>query len=409
MGDPRWGKLHRCRNHHLHADQERQERLRRLSNLEYLSSKTFDSFLTFRPGYTPTQINNLESNLRVVHGYACKPEGWLLLEGGYGCGKTHLAAAVGNYCLSQGQQVIFLTTPDLLDHLRSTYSPNSDVGYDETFDRLRSVYLLILDDLGVENPSEWAQEKLYQLINHRYATRQPTVITTNGLTKKIDPRIASRLRDSFVTRLTFDVPDFRDTIQLDASASRSRLDLYHAMALGNFDAHSYLNRDQYENLQKIYQVVGEFAQNPSGWIFIIGEHGTGKTHLAAGAANQVSQKLGRNVLFFDVADLMSDLRSTFDSQSAISFEKLVVDLQDVDLLVLENLPADNGKNSWTQEKLFQILEVRYVRRSPTILTSSEPLEKIAVRLRVRLLDQRVCRVFTILAPPFVLRPRKNQP
>lgn len=345
----------------------------------------------------------------MVHGYACKPEGWLLLEGGYGCGKTHLAAAVGNYCLSQGQQVIFLTTPDLLDHLRSTYSPNSDVGYDETFDRLRSVYLLILDDLGVENPSEWAQEKLYQLINHRYATRQPTVITTNGLTKKIDPRIASRLRDSFVTRLTFDVPDFRDTIQLDASASRSRLDLYHAMTLGNFDAHSYLNRDQYENLQKIYQVVGEFAQNPSGWIFIIGEHGTGKTHLAAGAANQVSQKLGRNVLFFDVADLMSDLRSTFDSQSAISFEKLVVDLQDVDLLVLENLPADNGKNSWTQEKLFQILEVRYVRRSPTILTSSEPLEKIAVRLRVRLLDQRVCRVFTILAPPFVLRPRKNQP
>ncbi|MCS6835235.1 MAG: ATP-binding protein [Anaerolineae bacterium] len=403
MSDSRWGKLHRCPNNRPETNRERQQRLRKLSNLDSLSSKTFDNFITFRPGYTTIQTNNLESNLRVVQGYAQNPQGWLLLEGGYGCGKTHLAAAVGNFCLARGQQVIFLTTPDLLDHLRSTYSPNSEVGYDELFERLRNVYLLILDDLGVENPSEWAQEKLYQLINHRYTTRQPTIFTTNGLTKKIDPRIASRLRDSFVIRVTFDVPDFRDTVTLSYTASRSRLHLYHTMTLDNFDANSHLGRDQYDNLKKVVGAAVEFSQKLNGWLMFIGEHGTGKTHLAAGIANYVSRQTTQKVLFFDVAELMSDLRSTFDSERAISADKLIGELQEADLLVLENIPADNPKSAWTQEKLFQILEVRYIRQSATVLTSFEPLEKLSARLRVRLLDQRMCRVFTILAPPFAMR------
>ena len=43
------------------------------------------------------------------------------LEGAYGCGKTHLAAAVGNYRLEKGDQVLFITMPDLLDHLRASF------------------------------------------------------------------------------------------------------------------------------------------------------------------------------------------------------------------------------------------------------------------------------------------------
>jgi len=410
MSDPRWGKLHRCPNNRLEANQERQQRLRKLSNLDSLSAKTFDNFITSLGGYTSAQIGNLEWAHHVTYSYARNPQGWLLLEGGYGCGKTHLAAAVGNLCLSMGRQVIFLTAPDLLDHLRSTYRPNSDIGYDETFERLRSVYLLILDDLGVENPSEWAQEKLYQLINHRYATRQPTLITTNGLNKKIDPRIASRLRDQrLVTRIIFDVPDFRDKIRSDSTASHSRLDLYKVFDLDSFDTHSHLSREHHQNLEKARQAVNEFVDKPSGWLTIIGGHGTGKTHLAAGAANRISRQTDGKVLFFDLADLMSDLRATFDSQSAVSLDKLVTELQDAFLLVLDNLPADSLKTAWAQEKLFQILEPRYVMRSPTILTTCEPLEKLAPRLQMRLLDHRMSRTFTILAPAYVLRMRKNQP
>ena len=57
--------------------------------------------------------------------FAEHPRGWLVLSGTYGCGKTHLAAAIGNYQASQGQPPMFVVVPDLLDHLRSTFSPNS--------------------------------------------------------------------------------------------------------------------------------------------------------------------------------------------------------------------------------------------------------------------------------------------
>ena len=66
--------------------------------------------------------------------------------------------------------------PDLLDHLRSTFSPNSDVSYDELFLELQGTPLLVLDDLGVQSSTPWAEEKLFQLINQRFVSRLPTVI-----------------------------------------------------------------------------------------------------------------------------------------------------------------------------------------------------------------------------------------
>ncbi|TLN09806.1 ATP-binding protein, partial [bacterium] len=56
--------------------------------------------------------------------------------------------------------------------------------------------LLILDDLGTQSASPWAREKLYQLFNHRYMARLPTVITTSSKMEDLDPRIRSRMLDS---------------------------------------------------------------------------------------------------------------------------------------------------------------------------------------------------------------------
>src|SRR5262249_34596046 len=66
---------------------------------------------------------------------------------------------------------------------------------DERFELVRSVPLLILDDLGTESATPWAREKLYQLVNHRYNQRLATVITTNLKPQAIEPRIYSRLCD----------------------------------------------------------------------------------------------------------------------------------------------------------------------------------------------------------------------
>jgi hypothetical protein len=51
--------------------------------------------------------------------------------------------------------------------------------YDELFDKVREAGVLVLDDLGAENATAWATEKLFQIINYRYNYRMPTVITTN--------------------------------------------------------------------------------------------------------------------------------------------------------------------------------------------------------------------------------------
>ena len=90
--------------------------------------------------------------------YAENPRGWMVFTGPSGVGKTHLAAAIANYRALQGEQPLFMTVQDLLDHLRSTFNPSSQVSYDKLFDDIRSVSLLILDDFGAQSATPWAKE-----------------------------------------------------------------------------------------------------------------------------------------------------------------------------------------------------------------------------------------------------------
>ncbi len=130
--------------------------------------------------------------------YAEGPYGWLVVMGHNGCGKTHLAAAIANKALKRGDSVFFAVVPDLLDHLRASFHPTAETTYDETFDQVRNAGLLILDDLGAQKASPWAEEKLYQIVNYRSVSRLPTVVTTDLDVRKLDevhPRIYARILD----------------------------------------------------------------------------------------------------------------------------------------------------------------------------------------------------------------------
>lgn len=192
FGHPHFGVLFPCVC--KLAAQERRARaaLDQLSNLKSFRDKTFDLFDPNMPGVRRAYLRAVE--------YARQPQGWLVLFGGYGTGKTHLAAAIANVVLRRGERVIFAIVPDLLDHLRATFAPDSSVAYDDRFELVREAPLLILDDLGTENTTPWAREKLYQLINHRYNEALPTVFTSNLAPEAIDGRIFSRMCDPALCR-----------------------------------------------------------------------------------------------------------------------------------------------------------------------------------------------------------------
>lgn len=103
----------------------------------------------------------------------------LLLSGPVGSGKTFLGCAVANALLENGREVLFVVVPDLLDQIRATYDHSNQNTEQDLMESARGVAILILDDLGAHNYTEWARNKLYSIINYRSNNRLPTVITTN--------------------------------------------------------------------------------------------------------------------------------------------------------------------------------------------------------------------------------------
>ena len=198
FGHPHFGQLFPCRCKQAEFEQQRLERLRALSNLDRharLAGMTFDSFVPQGYGLPPDRAVNLRLAFDTARQYAEQTEGWLVLLGGYGCGKTHLAAAIANARVAVGQPAVFVVVPDLLDYLRAAFDPASQARFDQRFDEVRNAPLLVLDDLGPESASPWVQEKLYQLFNHRYNARLPTVITTARPLDEVDARLRTRLLD----------------------------------------------------------------------------------------------------------------------------------------------------------------------------------------------------------------------
>lgn len=434
VGHADFGKVQPCTCRSEEILNAVEKRLFSFSNLSALSHMTFESFLPQgKDGLSALNAASVRSAYDRALEYAQSLDGWLLLEGKYGCGKTHLAAAIGNAVVrDKALETIFITTPDLLDALRFAYS-DPDETFESRFERIREIPLLILDDFGTHNATHWAQEKLFQIINFRYINRLPTVITTNLALDDVESRIRSRLQDErLVQHVVITAPDYRLPSSEVSTPGLSVLHLYPDATFGNFNTReadegkeikrvvveynesrggrmpekkavsTYITKDDIRTLKEALGAAIQFAEEPNGWLAILGAHGSGKTHLAAAIGNYRVSVGGQPALMVSVISLLDYLRETFSPDARISYGRRFEEVKKAPLLILDGLGTENPTD-WAKEKLFQLLDYRYATRLPTVITTANTLEELEAadeRILNRLLDVNLCQVLPIEMPKY---------
>jgi len=150
-----------------------------------------------------TATNNLETCKKFVQSF---PSGKnLLLTGGCGLGKTHLALAIAGEIALKGYDVICGSAQNIITKAVRDSSSWDSTG--EYVDRLLECDLLVIDDLGVEFSSPMNSTMVYNIIDTRIKERKSTVFTTNldfaAAEKRYDPRVVSRLMGDYTTRIFF--------------------------------------------------------------------------------------------------------------------------------------------------------------------------------------------------------------
>jgi DNA replication protein DnaC len=398
-GDPNFGKIVPCRCKEQERTAERTTRIREQSRLGPMAHKRFNT-LDPQRGTSAFSRDALAVALEVAQRYAAAPQGWLVLTGPSGSGKSHLAAAIANDVLERDENVLWVFVPDFLDHLRTTFSPTSDISYDQLFATVRDTALLVLDDLGAQSGSPWAEEKLYQILAHRYDRALPTVITTSKLLDTFEGRIRSRLQDPTISQLVAVVGYSSEVVNRLMGLS---YDLINRMTFESFNPQPYsaaeAQRNRY-NLQEVYTFVQSFVRRGEQrrWLVLMGRHGSGKTHLAAAMANERLRR-GLPTLFIVTPDLLDALRASFNGAGDASYDKVFFEVRSSPFLILDDFGTQSA-SAWAREKLYQILNYRYNAQLPTVITTNLALEEIDPPLQSRMSDQEYCGVIAVLAPDY---------
>jgi DNA replication protein DnaC len=440
MGDPKFGRLEACVCRASDIAEGARNRLFEMSRLDRLSHLTFDNFEARgnknAKFMTPQDAHSLQAAREMAENFARNPQGWLLLEGGYGCGKTHIAAAIANFAVAMGRPTLFITVPDLLDTLRFAFS-DPETTFEARFEEVRNADLLVLDDFGTQNATGWAQEKLFQIMNYRYINKLPTVITTNLMLDEIESRIRSRLQDEeFVAHVQITAPDYRrptetsnpgismlslpdiktmtfksfetreDEVGKDAvtTTTTEKQDRFGNKVKEKSITHVKVTQEDVKSLRKAHNAAVTFAEEPEGWLVLLGGSFCGKTHLAAAIANyRIDLEFGGKALLVEVADLLDYLRQTFRPTSDVSFDRRFNEIKTTPLLILDDLKESGASSVWAEDKLYQILNHRYYAHLPTVITSTLSQDTFPVNypgLWNKILDATKSQVHVIDMPPY---------
>ncbi|MCH7706321.1 MAG: ATP-binding protein [Chloroflexi bacterium] len=396
VGHAEFGKVFPCSCQASTIETDRLTRLQQYSNLGALTRMTFQALDSERPFPDSETQRRFHEAYQAASEYADEPQGWLALNGPVGSGKTHLAAAIVNRCLDRGVAAFYISVPDLLDHLRSAFGPTSDVPYDQLFDQVRNAPLLALDDLGAHATTPWAQEKLNQILNHRFNLQLPTVVALSVPMAQLEEQLRARLEDKdMVVGITLGQHAVSSHWRLD----RMKLELMRRMTFDTFSTRgNRADMEGQDSLQGALHAARVFAQEPSDWLVFTGVPGCGKTHLAVSIINERMAQ-GQSVLFAFVPDLLDYLRFTFSPQSSVTYDQFAEEIRTTPLLVLDDLGA-HSSTAWAEEKLYQVMVYRQEARLPTVITVRGFIEDLPDSVSSRLKDVGLVTMVPIVAPDY---------
>ena len=401
IGHPEFGQAIPCTCQKTQDSDTRSAALRRYSNLGALSRISFASTRLEGPLPDASSQEMFSQAVTSAARFAEDPQGWLGLTGPSGSGKTPLAVAIANRCIERSQTTFFIVAADLLDHLRASYSPENPVSFDELFEQVRNVPVLILDDLSTASATPWAQEKLFQVINHRYNSSLPTVVTVRGPLQRLDDSLRTRLENVGGTSTVVQLGNFNSRLVLGIGEVRA--EMLQRMTFANFDTLGGANAspEHQESLDRAMHAAQTFAADPEGWLLFNGPRGCGKTHLAVAIARERLRK-GSQVFFAFVPTLLDHLRATFSPDSPVGYDELFEQINSVPLLVLDDLGSESS-TAWAEEKLYQIIVHRHEARLPTVITTVSTIDELDdtnSRIASRLVDSMVVDWQPIPAPNY---------
>lgn len=223
MAGPNKGKLHIgkrgciCEDLLL-AEQalEARERLKKQRAVEIFNEKSLINEILKQAtlkNYQPqneSQQKALEWSVNYCKTFDPRKSQNALYQGTYGLGKSHLSVGIVRYLIKQGYTCIFTSVPKLFTKIKSTWDRNSDTKESDLLDALELADLLVLDDLGAEQASDWQLSKLFEVIDTRAG--KPTIYTTNHNSMTLAEQVGNRNFDRLlhnVEILVLDGQSFR--------------------------------------------------------------------------------------------------------------------------------------------------------------------------------------------------------
>lgn len=186
-------------------------------------------------------------------------------------------------------------------------------------------------------------------------------------------------------------PEWQDDFLVNLRMGKTRIPpRFEAKSFENFAAGR--NRDRKNVLQAAKAYVSSFKLNnghEQQGLNISGSVGAGKTHIAIAILRGVVQK-GYSGLYYNMVDLLKDIRATYNNDSNLTEDALLEKIHQPDLLVLDDLGAEKT-TEWVNDRLYLIINRRYEACKPVVVTTNLDLAELSQKVGNRTVS-RLCEI-----------------